>query len=81
MHFNRLMSDLQVLMFAYVFYARANPEDPYTVQRVQRDYQTWLDGGIAPDYACSELRRALQDIDHRLISVALLETYMVPVAA
>ena len=79
--FNRRMSDPDVLAYAYARHSQVSTDNPLTAARVRRDYQAWLDGGIAPDYACSELRNALKDPDHRLVSVAHLDRYMLPLAA
>ncbi len=79
--FDRSMSDQDTLMHAYVQYSQGNPENPITKARVEQDYQAWKNGDCAPDYLCSELRRALRDRDHRLISIEHLDALHHPIAA
>lgn len=67
--FDRSMSDEDVFMYAYARHSQIDPNLPLTRERVARDYAAWMDGAPAPDYVCSQLRAALRDRDHRLVSV------------
>lgn len=79
-HFNRASTDLEVHEYAYLQYYGPGASGSISKERVTHDHQAWLDGKPAPDYLCSELRRALKDRDHRLVSVEHLERYAMPVA-
>lgn len=71
--FNRASTDLEVHEYAYLQYYGPGNCGQISKDRIAHDHQSWLDGETAPDYLCSELRRALRDRDHRLISVQHLE--------
>ena len=79
--FKRTSTDLEVHEYAYLKYYGPGACGQISKDRIALDHQRWLEGEPAPDYLCSELRRALQDRDHRLISVKHLERCVVPLAA
>lgn len=77
--FNRASTDLEVHEYAYAKYYGSAAPGQISKERIARDHQAWLEGNPAPDYLCSELRRALSDRDHRLVSIEHLERYAIPV--
>gem|GEM_PF-6570503 len=65
--FDKSSDNKAILLYSYVKYAQADPKNSLTIERVNRDYDAWLAGECAPDYACSQFRSALSDRGHQLI--------------